>query len=38
MRHFEVYGLPLKLHTAKSKAEALTVFRDWTFLPLVLSQ
>jgi CheY-like chemotaxis protein len=26
MRHFEVYGLPLKLHTAKSKAEALKVF------------
>jgi CheY-like chemotaxis protein len=26
MRHFEVYGLPLKLHTAKSKAEALQVF------------
>ena len=26
MRHFEVYGLPLRLHTAKSKAEALQVF------------
>jgi CheY-like chemotaxis protein len=26
MRHFEVYGLPLRLHTANSKAEALKVF------------
>jgi CheY-like chemotaxis protein len=26
MRHFEVYGLPLRLHTAKSKAEALQAF------------
>ena len=24
MRHFEVYGLPLRLHTAKSKALAST--------------
>ena len=28
MRHFEVYGLPLRLHTAKSKAEALQVFAN----------
>src|SRR5207237_9598732 len=28
MRHFEVYGLPLRLHTAKSKAEALQVFSN----------
>src|SRR5437764_236560 len=28
MRHFEVYGLPLRLHTAKSKAEALKVFGE----------
>jgi CheY-like chemotaxis protein len=27
MRHFEVYGLPLRLHTASSKAEALHSFR-----------
>jgi CheY-like chemotaxis protein len=26
MRHFEVYGLPLRLQSAKSKAEALQVF------------
>lgn len=26
MKHFQVYGLPLRLHTAKSKAEALQVF------------
>src|SRR5262245_17677619 len=26
MRHFDVYGLPLRLHTAQSKAEALQVF------------
>jgi len=26
MRHIEVYGLPLRLHTATSKAEALKVF------------
>src|SRR5438067_5319928 len=26
MRHFEVYGVPLRLHTAKSKAEALQIF------------
>ena len=26
MRHFEVYGLPLKLHTAKSKAEVVDGF------------
>jgi CheY-like chemotaxis protein len=28
MRHFEVYGLPLRLHSAKSKAEALQVFKS----------
>ncbi|HLH32593.1 MAG TPA: response regulator receiver protein [Terriglobia bacterium] len=28
MRHFEVYGLPLRLHTAKSKAEALQIFKN----------
>src|SRR2546423_6427967 len=28
MHHFEVYGLPLRLHTAKSKAEALQVFAN----------
>lgn len=26
MRHFEVYGVPLRLHTAQSKAEAVKVF------------
>src|SRR5215471_446085 len=26
MRHFEVYGIPLRLHTAASKAEALQMF------------
>jgi CheY-like chemotaxis protein len=26
MRHFEVYGLPLRLHMAQSKAEALQMF------------
>lgn len=26
MRHFEVYGIPLRLHTAPSKAEALQMF------------
>lgn len=28
MRHFDVYGLPLRLHTAQSKAEALHIFRN----------
>jgi len=28
MRHFEVYGLPLRLHTATSKAEALQGFAN----------
>jgi CheY-like chemotaxis protein len=28
MRHFEVYGLPLRLHTAKSRTEALQVFKS----------
>jgi CheY-like chemotaxis protein len=26
MRHFDVYGIPLRLHTASSKAEALQMF------------
>ena len=28
MRHFEVYGLPLRLHTASSQAEALHIFHN----------
>ena len=27
MQHFEVYGLPLRLHTASSKAQALQMFQ-----------
>ncbi len=27
MRHFEVYGIPLRLHTASSKAEAVNVIK-----------
>lgn len=36
MRHFEVYGVPLRLHTASSKAEALQIFHNApTLLPTI---
>ncbi len=28
MKNFKVYGLPLKIHTARSKAEAIEFFRS----------
>jgi CheY-like chemotaxis protein len=28
MRHFKVYGLPIRLHTATSKAQAIEVLKQ----------
>ena len=35
MRHFKVYGLPIRLHTATSKAQAIEVLSGLTLATLL---